>query len=406
MKLSNWLLRLLPMWDYVCPRCRREVEKNSHRCPHCEENYGLPIRVPPKVLRDSEALEQYVHEEIFPKISAFQRAYLSQFFTTLFSDGFESGDFSAWSSTTGSPTIVMSPVHHGTCAMKVSGTATQYARKSYGDNATTSARAYINCESLPSASGKLVMWAEASNYSVRWRLFYEDSSGTKRFRLYSSTLGNIGMFNISLTLNQWYCIEVFWDSSAAAGSDQLRFYLDGVEKIGSGALDLGSDLTGQIYVGGQADGGIHYFDCVVVADVYVGVEGGQPVLEEVVDSLGAVDYVLGDKTFGISDGAVLADVCLKHWALQISDAVGFSDVVLRGKLLLLADSLGLSEVGGVDKALLLPEQVLLLDVVLVDKGVAVLDGMSLAEIVEKGGAGVVKTRIFLLLGDLAVQLTG
>jgi hypothetical protein len=38
--------------------------------------------------------------------------------TTLFSDGFESGDFSAWSFTQGTVEVVTTPVHKGTKAMK------------------------------------------------------------------------------------------------------------------------------------------------------------------------------------------------------------------------------------------------------------------------------------------------
>lgn len=36
----------------------------------------------------------------------------------------------------------------------------------------------------------------------------------------------------------------------------------------------------------------------------------------------------------------------------------------------------------------------------------VADGVSFVEVVERGLGGVVKTRVFLLIGDLAIQLTG
>ena len=39
MHLPSLLLKLLPMWDYVCPKCQESVPKNSHECPHCGESY-------------------------------------------------------------------------------------------------------------------------------------------------------------------------------------------------------------------------------------------------------------------------------------------------------------------------------------------------------------------------------
>jgi len=118
MKVPYWLLRLLPMWEYICPACRKEVKKNSHRCPHCGERFPLAIRVPPSFLKNPKKLEAHVHKYIFPKVSPFHRAYLTQFFTEIFSDGFESGDFSAWTGTAKSSgetcEVESADPHHGT----------------------------------------------------------------------------------------------------------------------------------------------------------------------------------------------------------------------------------------------------------------------------------------------------
>jgi predicted amidophosphoribosyltransferase len=82
MGIPHWLLRLFPMWDYICPRCKKKVQKKSHNCPHCQERYSTPVRVPPKLCKDKKALENYVHKHVFPKVSYAQRNYLTQFFTT------------------------------------------------------------------------------------------------------------------------------------------------------------------------------------------------------------------------------------------------------------------------------------------------------------------------------------
>ncbi len=120
MKIPFLLLKLIPLFDYICPCCKKEVEKNSRECPYCGEQYGSPVRVPPRLLKDPKALEDHVHKHVFPRISKAQRDYLAQYFTTIFAHGFEGGDFGedpetgySWTGTGGSATIVESPVHHG-----------------------------------------------------------------------------------------------------------------------------------------------------------------------------------------------------------------------------------------------------------------------------------------------------
>lgn len=94
LKIPLLVAKLLPMFDYICPRCRLDVHKKSKYCVHCGEKFGQPLKVPPKILKDARKLEDYVHKVIFPKISDFQRVYLKQYFTEFFNSGFEeSGEF-------------------------------------------------------------------------------------------------------------------------------------------------------------------------------------------------------------------------------------------------------------------------------------------------------------------------
>jgi hypothetical protein len=155
-------------------------------------------------------------------------------------------------------------------------------------------------------------------------------------------------------------------------------------------------------------------------------EGGA-VLKEVVDFFGLSDAVLRDKTLAaVSDSVGLADVSLKHWAPQVFDSLGLSDTILRGRrfsvfdsvgvgdfvsvvsemVKQVMDSVGVSDFVGLDKVLLLGDHVGLTDNVYVNKILVISDEMALVEVVEKSVQGVVKTRVFLVLGDLAVQLTG
>ena len=407
MKLPNWLLKLLPMWNYICPRCKREVEKNSRRCPHCAENYGLPLRVPPKVLKDQKALEDYVHKHVFPKVSAWQKAYLTQFFTTIFSDGFESGDFSAWTGTNGSPSVVGSPVHHGSYSAYLDANYEKIF-KDFGAIDDVYARCYVFFETLPVGeyqsdhilclsrnSGGASAGASCKIYNngtdVRWQLYYLNSGFS--YTTLTDTTGN------PVATGQWYCVELWHKKSTLYGA---KLWIDGVLRLTATNTTCTHDITS---IGTLAKYHKFYVDCYVVADAYVGPESGA-VLKEIVDSLGLGDSVLCGKSFSVLDSVGVADVPLRSWSPSVADSVGVSDVVLLSKLFQVFDVLGLVDVISVDKVLLVGDLIGLDDNVYVSKVLVVSDEIALVEVVEKGVAGVAKTRVFLILGDLAIQLCG
>ena len=72
----------------------------------------------------------------------------------------------------------------------------------------------------------------------------------------------------------------------------------------------------------------------------------------------------------------------------------------------MTDSLSLSDAVSLNKTLLLADQIQLTDNVYVNKILIISDDMALVEVVEKSVQGVVKTKIFLIMGNLAIQLTG
>ena len=157
-----------------------------------------------------------------------------------------------------------------------------------------------------------------------------------------------------------------------------------------------------------------------------GSEETETVLNEVVDSLGLSDSLSCGKAFVVADSVGLFDASLRDWILQSSDVIAVSDMVFRGKQFSVSDSVGVSElvtvvteivrqvtdsvtvsdVVGLHRALLLTDQIQLAENVYVNKVLIVADGVALAEIVEKAVAGAVKTKIFLVMGDVAIQLTG
>lgn len=277
--LPYWLLKLLPMWDHICPKCRKEVKQKSHTCIHCGENYGVPLRVPPKVLSDAKALEQYVHQYIFPKISSVQREYLTQFFTVLFSDGFECppntapNTFTAWSGINGAPTIVVTAPHHGAYCMK-SPTSSAYAYYTFGSAySELYLRAYCKRTTVPTSNTtqSIVLQIFSDNTGVAYASAVFGWDGLlPYFKLHSYTDGGVldQVFSaIPAVSGQWHCVELWWKQNTLNGA---KMWIDGVLGATSTITTRNSQVN-QIRVGNMySDDPVETFiDCVVAADTRI-----------------------------------------------------------------------------------------------------------------------------------------
>jgi hypothetical protein len=339
MNIPHWLFRLLPMWDYICPKCQKEVPKNSRECPFCSERYPSPLKVPPKLHKDRKALENYVHKHIFPKVSREHREYLTQFFTDLFSDGFESGDFSAWTATSGTPTIVGSPTHHGSYAMNTNGSA-DYVYKTLASTITKAFyRFYWRTDTAPAsgeyaylASLRPTTWGTACAMVGVW-----NNAGTITWIL---TVNGVPHYYTlgSCNPNQWYCIEFEYD----ADSDSQSLWIDGIKIIS--ATDSATAEIKYITLGiSNFFGSNHYYDCVVVADAYIGPESAAA-LQTVMDSLSLTDYLFRNKKLFVADSVGLQEIPSRNKSLKLLDSLTAEDLIQALKTLNVTDDLALSEV--------------------------------------------------------------
>ncbi len=146
------------------------------------------------------------------------------------------------------------------------------------------------------------------------------------------------------------------------------------------------------------------------------------------DSLGSTDAVLRNKTFRVSDVFGLAEGLLRNKAFAATDLLVFSDLVnvITGALTKsVSEVVGLSDAAKVLKTLIASDSLTLSDAVampsrvfrvldvahftddaFIDRVLVISDGVSLVEVVQAGVAGARKTKLFLVLGELALQLTG
>jgi hypothetical protein len=156
-----------------------------------------------------------------------------------------------------------------------------------------------------------------------------------------------------------------------------------------------------------------------VVSVYVAA-----VLKIVEDSIGLSDAVYRNKSLIISDAVSLVDQVLRHKPLlPVSDVLTLAEVVAVSKLLAVSDSVSLSDVAKVFKQLRVSDSITLVDAAQVpSKILAVLDSIGLSDAAKVYKALIVsdqialvevvyaapvrRTKLFLVIGNLAIQLTG
>jgi hypothetical protein len=163
-------------------------------------------------------------------------------------------------------------------------------------------------------------------------------------------------------------------------------------------------------------------DTITLSDAIEVITGA--IIKYVTDTLGLSDEVKIDKTFIISDTLSLLDQIFRHKPqVSVADAVALAEVIAVSKLFIVTDQLSLSDMVSVFKQLQISDSVSLADQVstptrilqaldavglsdtsYVNKTLIITDQIALAEVVEVGKGGA-KTKLFLILGNIAIQLT-
>jgi hypothetical protein len=262
MRIPVWLLRLLPMWDYICPKCKKKVNKTSTKCPYCGEQYGNPVRVPPTILKDHGQLEKYVHEHVFPRVSKAQRDYLAQYFTELFSDGFESGDVSEWDGNYGNESVVGSPVHSGSYSMEIDSSGSGVYELIGNDPCYL--RFYFRFSSSPSSTATLAALCPG-NYATCVILYLN----TSNYLVLEAPSGS-ETDDTALSTSTWYYLEIL--RKAGSGDGEAKLWVNGQLKINKTSETI-TNNTYEVDVGCGWGNPVdsNYDDCII-ADTYIGQE--------------------------------------------------------------------------------------------------------------------------------------
>jgi len=335
------------MWEYECPRCKAPLGyEATDFCVECGATFSdVEARIPPRFLENYEAMTEYAHKCLIPRLSPELRDLLVQYFTEYFNNGFEEGNFSAWTGTyvdTGNTLeVIAAAQHHGNYGAHSILTAFTNLALCYKQLAsaysTVFAHLYIKFNTAFNLGSGYYVTYNRLNYgdneiasigirndggTYKWQLRYLSSGTTYSYQVLESPLPTTGV---------WYCIELKVVVHASAG--EARFYLDGTEKLTATGLD--DDNYGnvsRIWAGQNVPAGAFgshdiYYDCVVVGDVYIGPE------EEVTYKT-VSDSGLGSDSIGIGVAVPISDSGLG------SDAIGIEAQIPISESGLGADSVG------------------------------------------------------------------
>lgn len=216
--------------------------------------------------------------------------------TEIFSDGFESGDYSAWTDVSVDPDntleVQSGQKHHGTYGSKhiLAPNNIQepcYCYKDIDAQTTIFMRLYVKITeaSLPLANRCFIFMMLRGFLGAGVSYRYADlgviSSSRYLFLRYRTSAGEqTDTSSTTLDLNTWYCIELKFVEHATNG--EVRVYLNDVEVedlthtglntavwTGVKSVQCGSSSGWENEVGSYAT---FYTDCVVVADAYIGPE--------------------------------------------------------------------------------------------------------------------------------------
>ena len=147
--------------------------------------------------------------------------------SSIFNDGFESGNFSLWTGTTGSPTVESNDPHDGSheAYFTRASTGACFVRKTGLNLSEVYVRGYFKLSgTLPSNYADLI-YLEDSNHNViasvqihsnSWELYVRDG-GSVASAVYAS----------APVLNQWCCVELHLKIDNSAGLAEL--YIDGTK---------------------------------------------------------------------------------------------------------------------------------------------------------------------------------
>lgn len=188
-----------------------------------------------------------------------------------FNGGFESGEFNDWTGTSGTPTIVTDPVHHGRYAAQADA-AYDYWYETFAEQTVVYVRFYFRISALISFE---LLDIRTSSSTIGYVNIL--SGGSIRY-VYKNGITNeflpgFSGYPAGIQPDTWYCIEVKHTISGTDGEVEMWFNGTSVASVTGKDTDNYGNIV-QMRMGRYYGPGTCAVtcDCVVVADTYIGPE--------------------------------------------------------------------------------------------------------------------------------------
>jgi hypothetical protein len=224
--------------------------------------------------------------------------------TVIFADGFESGNFSAWTGVkTYSPEIVSDVVHDGSYAAFCNNTGIRVCYKEVMPVNHLFIRAYykFGAMSVEWAIHGLGYFVEHDMVQIVAMFAIAHITGSNYFWWFEAINGtdlqDVSSSSFTLDVNHWYCMELEMFVDGSAGYTKL--YVDGVLAASLDGVDndyygpIGRAGAGQVFESRNNEP--VWWDCCVIADSYIGLAPPR-----------AVD-INGDGSVSLADLVILAN---------------------------------------------------------------------------------------------------
>lgn len=190
----------------------------------------------------------------------------------IFTNGFEEGDFSAWTDTNATPSVVDTLTHHGTYCAKADTTSEFWQKTLPSTYSDIYLRFYFRLTVLPTLdTNAMIAVLFAAGYVDDVKIGLRHEAATD-YWLIANESDPVEYAEATINVDTWYCVEV--RRKTGAGDGVFALWVNGVQLVNvtTATNSTNTQIVRGGNSGGWSAGQTIYFDCYNVDTAYIGPE--------------------------------------------------------------------------------------------------------------------------------------